>query len=168
MGSAGPSTAEWHLAGHRRSTELLYLESRRISTAGDLQLKSSQAEMRTHMQSGKKNPNGHTGKGSIIHWDCHQSPPAVHVSGGTDGMLVPCQEKRYQGKTKAELDEKKPRCWKIPWPVTVQSREGTVHREAHETTFWTSQFLNTGAPLTHQHTWTTLLATDAPPDTLLP
>lgn len=65
--------------------------------------------------------------------------PAVCVSGGSDGMLVPCQEKRYQEKTKAELDERKARCWKILWPVTVQSRGGNVHREAHETTFCTSE-----------------------------
>lgn len=105
--------------------------------------------MRIHVQSGKKkNPNGHRGKGSIIHWDCHQSPPAVHVSGGTDGMLVPCQEKRYQGKTKAELDETKPRCWKILWPVTVQSREGNVHREARGTHSGPHSFF-TPYPSTH-------------------
>lgn len=165
MGSAGPSTAEWRLAGHESSTELLYLESRRVSTAGDLQLNSSQAERRTHVQSGnKKNPNGHTGKGSIIQWDCHQSPPAVGVSGGTDGMLVPCQEKRYQGKAKAGLDETEARCWKILWSVTAEQR-----RECeHETTLCTSQLLHTSAPLTHQHTWTILLVMDTPPDTLLP
>lgn len=75
-------------------------------------------------------------------------------------------EKRSQGKTKAELDEGKARCWKILWPLTVQSREGNVHREAHETTFCTSQLLHTSAPLTHQHTWTILLALDVPPDAL--
>lgn len=75
-------------------------------------------------------------------------------------------EKRYQGKTKAELDEGKARCSKILWPLTVHSREGNVHREAHETTFCTSQLLHTSAPLTHQHTWTILLAMDDPPDTL--
>lgn len=68
--------------------------------------------------------------------------PAVCVSGGSDGMLVPCQEKRYQGQTKAELDETKARCWKILWSVTVQCREGNVHREAHETTFCTSGLLH--------------------------
>lgn len=83
-------------------------------------------------------------------------------------MLVPWQEKRYQGKTAAELDERKARCWKILWSVTVQSREGNVHREARETTFCTSELLDTSALLSHQHTWTILLAMDAPPDTLLP
>lgn len=98
-----------------------------------------------------KNPNGHKGKGSIVHWDCHQSPPAVCVSGGSDGMLVPCQEKRSQGKTKAELDETKPRCWKILWPVTVESREGNVHREAHEITQHLTAFPHQCTPYPSTH-----------------
>lgn len=48
-------------------------------------------------------------------------------------MLTPFQEKLDQAKKKNQTNkthQTKPRCWKILWPATVRTREGSVHSGA--------------------------------------
>lgn len=171
MGSAGPSTAEWRLAGHRCSTELLYLESRRISTAGDLQLKLLTGRDENHGWSGKKKiPAATKEKAASFSGIATNSSSLCIWWQWWDVSAMPGEEIPREDKSRVRWEKGQMLEDPVASHCAEQRRQcaqgGTWNHILHLRAL--THQCQTHTLLTHQHTRTILLAMGAPPDTLLP